>query len=78
MDLADVRPVLKAYEGKDIPSTYAAIEAEHKRRVVEAWEKKRDGQRTPAKGGVGRFTASSLFRGAPVRGFHLENVSSTC
>ncbi|KAG9121113.1 mitochondrial inner membrane protein required for protein import [Ceratobasidium sp. 392] len=38
---ADVRPILKAYHGKDIPKAYAAVEAEQKRKVVEEWEKNR-------------------------------------
>ncbi|KAH7334979.1 HAD-like protein [Rhizoctonia solani] len=37
----DVRPILKAYQGKDIAKTYAAVEAEQKRKVIEEWEKKR-------------------------------------
>ncbi|CAE6379532.1 unnamed protein product [Rhizoctonia solani] len=37
----DVRPILKAYQGKDIAKTYAAVEAEQKRKVIEEWEKNR-------------------------------------
>ncbi|CAE6485884.1 unnamed protein product [Rhizoctonia solani] len=37
----DVRPILKAYQGKDIPKAYAAVEAEQKRKVIEEWEQKR-------------------------------------
>ncbi|ORY26471.1 HAD-like domain-containing protein [Naematelia encephala] len=36
---ADVRPVIKAYEGKDIPTEYAKREAEAKRIAVEEWER---------------------------------------
>lgn len=37
----DVRPILKAYQGKDIPKAYAAVESEQKRKVIEDWEAKR-------------------------------------
>lgn len=67
----DVRPVLKAYEGKDIPKTFAALEAENKRRQLEAWEKKHGGHSAAAAGAVGRVSFGSLFGGssnpAPVR-----------
>ncbi|CAD6564449.1 MAG: mitochondrial inner membrane protein required for protein import [Tremellales sp. Tagirdzhanova-0007] len=36
---ADVRPVLKAYQGKDIPNEYAKNEAESKRVAVEEWNR---------------------------------------
>ena len=36
---ADVRPILKAYDGKDIPREYAKKEAEAKRVAVEEWER---------------------------------------
>jgi len=34
-----VRPILKAYEGKDIPNEYAKKEAEAKRVAVQEWER---------------------------------------
>ncbi|CEL58447.1 Mitochondrial import inner membrane translocase subunit TIM50 OS=Cryptococcus neoformans var, neoformans serotype D (strain JEC21 / ATCC MYA-565) GN=TIM50 PE=3 SV=1 [Rhizoctonia solani AG-1 IB] len=52
----DVRPILKAYQGKDIPKTYAAVEAEQKRKVVEEWEKKRK-----AGGSSGNMAIGGLF-----------------
>lgn len=36
----DVRPILKAYEGKDIPTEYAKKEEESKRASIEEWERK--------------------------------------
>ncbi|CAE6522322.1 unnamed protein product [Rhizoctonia solani] len=52
----DVRPILKAYQGKDIPKTYAAIEAEQKRKVVEEWEKQRK-----SGGASGNMAIGGLF-----------------
>jgi hypothetical protein len=37
---ADVRPILQAYHGKDIPLEYAKREAEDKLAHVENWKKK--------------------------------------
>lgn len=37
---SDVRPILEAYQGKDIPSEYAKKEAEAKARHIEEWKKK--------------------------------------
>jgi import inner membrane translocase subunit TIM50 len=39
----DVRPILKAYEGQDIPIEYAKKEAEAKARHVEEWKAKHKG-----------------------------------
>lgn len=39
----DVRPILKAYEGKNIPLEYAKTEAEAKARHIEAWKAKQPG-----------------------------------
>ncbi|PVF92301.1 HAD-like protein [Serendipita vermifera] len=57
----DVRPILKAYEGKDIASEYAKIEAANKQRFIEDWEKKNQGASGLAKGGwtLGRLTGSA-------------------
>lgn len=57
----DVRPILKAYEGKDIPIEYAKHEAELKRKHIEEWEHSRKGLATTG------FTFSSLFGGSQVR-----------
>ncbi|KXN86028.1 Mitochondrial import inner membrane translocase subunit TIM50 [Leucoagaricus sp. SymC.cos] len=37
---ADVRPILEAYQGKDIPIEYAKKEAEAKQKHIEEWKKK--------------------------------------
>ena len=37
----DVRPILQAYLGKDIPIEYAKKEAEAKARHVEEWKRKK-------------------------------------
>ncbi|KAI0753387.1 HAD-like domain-containing protein [Daedaleopsis nitida] len=54
----DVRPVLQAYEGKNIPIEYAKKEAEMKRKHLEEWEHSRKGI---SRGGL---TLSSLFGGS--------------
>ncbi|WWC90220.1 uncharacterized protein L201_005153 [Kwoniella dendrophila CBS 6074] len=36
---ADVRPILKAYEGKNIPVEYAKKEAEAKEKAIQEWER---------------------------------------
>lgn len=35
----DVRPIIKAYEGKNIPIEYAKREAERKQAAIEEWER---------------------------------------
>ncbi|OSC98463.1 NIF-domain-containing protein [Trametes coccinea BRFM310] len=54
----DVRPVLKAYEGKNIPVEFARIEAEMKQKHIEEWEHSRKGL---SRGGL---TLSGLFGGS--------------
>jgi import inner membrane translocase subunit TIM50 len=54
----DVRPILQAYAGKDIPIEYAEKEAEAKRKHIEEWKTKARGL---SKGG---FTLSGMFGGA--------------
>ncbi|KAG7562868.1 hypothetical protein FFLO_01697 [Filobasidium floriforme] len=39
----DVRPILKAYEGKNIPVEYAKREAERKQAAIEEWERDHGG-----------------------------------
>lgn len=51
----DIRPILEAYRGKDIPIEYAKNEAEARERHIAEWQKKRKGLST------GGFTFSSLF-----------------
>lgn len=53
----DVRPILQAYAGKDIPIEYAEKEAEAKRKHIEEWKSKARGL---SKGG---FTLSGMFGG---------------
>lgn len=36
---ADVRPVLKAYQGKNIPVEYAKKEAEQKQQAIDEWQR---------------------------------------
>ncbi|EIN06633.1 HAD-like protein [Punctularia strigosozonata HHB-11173 SS5] len=55
---ADVRPILEAYRGKDIPLEYAKKEAEAKLKHIEEWKASGAGK------GVGRLTFSSLFGGS--------------
>jgi mitochondrial import inner membrane translocase subunit TIM50 len=58
---ADIRPILKAYEGKDVPREYAKFEAAQKAKHVEDWLAK------GAKGlGGGGFTLTGLFGGSSV------------
>lgn len=37
----DVRPVIRHYEGKHIPTAYAEAEARQKKELVDKWEKER-------------------------------------
>ena len=55
----DVRPILKAFHGKDIPVEYAKQEAEAKKRHVEAWQQ--GGAKRLSESG---FTLSSMFGGS--------------
>lgn len=57
----DVRPILQAYHGKDVPIEYAKKEAEAKQKHIEEWERSRKGL------SQGGFTLSSLFGGSDVR-----------
>ncbi|PCH35686.1 HAD-like protein [Wolfiporia cocos MD-104 SS10] len=54
----DVRPILQAYHGKDIPLEYAKKESEMKRKHIEEWEQNRKGALSSS------FTFSSLFGGS--------------
>ncbi|KAI6043535.1 HAD-like domain-containing protein [Pisolithus marmoratus] len=56
----DVRPILEAYRGKDIPIEYAKNEAEAREQHIAEWKKKRKGLST------GGFTFSSLFGASEV------------
>lgn len=52
---ADVRPILEAYQGKNIPIEYAKKEAEAKQKHIEQWN---DHSKGLSDGG---FTLSRLF-----------------
>lgn len=56
----DVRPILEAYHGKDIPIEYAKKEALATQKHIEDWEKSRKGLSTSG------FTFSSLFGASQV------------
>lgn len=47
----DVRPILKAYDGKDIPIEYAKKEEESKRAAIEEWERKNPNRSAGGGGG---------------------------
>ncbi|KZO92262.1 HAD-like protein [Calocera viscosa TUFC12733] len=57
----DVRPILSKYADQDIPTAYAAVEAEQKRLAIEEWNRSHPAGSSP---GLGAFTLSSIF-GAP-------------
>lgn len=63
----DVRPILKAYEGKDIPSEYAKKEAESKRAAIEEWERKNPASRGGGGGGFLGGMFGSVSPGAQSR-----------
>lgn len=57
----DVRPIIKAYEGKNIPVEYAQREAERKQAAIEEWEREHGGALVGS--GTGSSWLSSLFAG---------------
>jgi import inner membrane translocase subunit TIM50 len=50
----DVRPIIKAYEGKDIPVEYAKREAERKQAAIAEWERDHGASSSPGSGWIGR------------------------
>lgn len=64
----DVRPILTAYHGKDIPIEYGKKEAEMKAQYVEEWKK--NGK---AKSTGGGFSLSALFGGTPQVSWQLAS-----
>lgn len=62
-NVKDVRPIVKAYQGKDIPIEYAKKEAEAKRVAIEEWERRNPGG---AAGGGGAGWLGGLFGGVAV------------
>lgn len=57
----DVRPIIKAYEGKNIPIEYAKREAERKQAAIEEWEKEHGGALVGA--GAGTSWLGKIFSG---------------
>ncbi|KAK8844795.1 hypothetical protein IAR55_006645 [Kwoniella newhampshirensis] len=70
---ADVRPILKAYEGKDIPIEYAKKEAEAKKRAIEDWER----THPTAVAGAGSGFLSSMFGSVAAPGSTRPNQPMT-
>jgi len=54
----DVRPILKAYDGKDIPIEYAKKEEESKRAAIEEWERKNPNRSSGGGGFMGGMFGS--------------------
>jgi len=53
-----VRPILKAYDGKDIPIEYAKKEEESKRAAIEEWERKNPNRSSGGGGFMGGMFGS--------------------
>ncbi|WRT63191.1 uncharacterized protein IL334_000094 [Kwoniella shivajii] len=70
---ADVRPILKAYEGKDIPVEYAKKEAEAKQKAIEEWER----VHPSAVAGAGSGWLSSMFGSVAAPGQTRPNQPMT-
>lgn len=69
-NVPDVRTLIKAYEGRDIPSAFAERQAEYKQKHVEEWEKRK--RENPLTGfSIGSFfglsSSSSVSSGLSVR-----------
>ncbi|THU98030.1 HAD-like protein [Dendrothele bispora CBS 962.96] len=60
----DVRPILTAYQGKDIPTEYAKIEAEGKRKHVEEWQQNK-GSTSNSFGSLFGLSSSRSAQNAP-------------
>ncbi|OCF34942.1 mitochondrial import inner membrane translocase subunit TIM50 [Kwoniella heveanensis BCC8398] len=70
---ADVRPILKAYQGKNIPVEYAKKEAEAKQKAVEEWER----LHPTAVAGAGSGWLSSMFGSVAAPGQQRSNQPMT-
>ncbi|WWC67345.1 uncharacterized protein I206_101253 [Kwoniella pini CBS 10737] len=70
---ADVRPILKAYEGKNIPVEYAKKEAEAKQKAVEEWER----VHPTAVAGAGSGWLSNMFGSVAAPGQTRPNQPMT-
>ena len=73
MNPPDVRPILKAYQGKDIATEYAKVEAANKARLVEEWKAKHKSNTGISTGG---FTISRLFSRDPDPTHNLPSNSA--
>lgn len=60
----DVRPIIKAYAGKDIPIEYAKKEAEAKQKATEEWERQHPNS---ASGGGAGWLSNTFGSVASVR-----------
>ncbi|WVQ72219.1 hypothetical protein IAR50_001768 [Cryptococcus sp. DSM 104548] len=69
----DVRPILTAYAGKDIPTEYAKKEAEAKAKAVEEWERAHPSAAT----GAGSGFLSSMFGSVSAPGQTRPNQPMT-
>ncbi|WVQ94093.1 hypothetical protein IAU59_001171 [Kwoniella sp. CBS 9459] len=70
---ADVRPILQAYQGKNIPVEYAKKEAEAKQKAVEEWER----LHPTAVAGAGSGWLSSMFGSVAAPGQQRPNQPMT-
>ncbi|WVW81240.1 hypothetical protein I302_103231 [Kwoniella bestiolae CBS 10118] len=70
---ADVRPILKAYEGKNIPVEYAKKEAEAKQKAVQEWER----MHPSAVAGAGSGWLSNVFGSVAAPGQTRPNQPMT-
>ncbi|OXB39670.1 mitochondrial import inner membrane translocase subunit TIM50 [Cryptococcus neoformans] len=70
---ADVRPILQAYAGKDIPIEYAKKEAEAKAKAIEEWERTHPTAIT----GAGSGFLSSIFGSVAAPGSSRPNQPMT-
>jgi import inner membrane translocase subunit TIM50 len=65
----DVRPILKAYQGKDVAAEYNKVEAQRRELEYNTWAATPAGKRAIAKGEAGAsgssWSLSSLFGGQP-------------
>jgi import inner membrane translocase subunit TIM50 len=71
MNVADVRPIVRKYAGTHVPTEYAKVEAENKRRLVEAWEDVRR-RRSTKPSMFGNWSLGALF-GMEVRFFFFQH-----
>lgn len=74
---ADVRPILKAYAGKDVALEYGKFEEEMKKKHIEEWEK--SGKKNSVVQGVSigkLFGGVSFFSFLPFCPLHVPQTST--